>query len=172
MRRLGLLFLLWSIAFGPAFALGACGSSDTATSAATREVRLLDATPETFKARLMKARGKPLVVNQWASWCGPCRAEFPIFGKLAEEYRGRVAFLGVDSVDNRDDAVKFLRDHPVPYEHLFDPSAKIARLFRGGRAFPTTAFYNAAGKLEFTHQGGYSDAKVLRADIERYARDG
>lgn len=130
--------------------------------------RLLHATPADFERRVRAARG-PLVVNQWASWCGPCRVEFPHFQRLAERYRGKVAFLGVDAKDNSADARKFLAQFPTPYAHLEDPKAQIARVFRGGRYWPTTAFYDAHGKLAYTHSGAYRDESQLDADIKRYA---
>jgi len=55
---------------------------------------LLDGGSAAFTARLVSLRGVPLVVNQWASWCGPCRYEFPFFAHIAARYQGRVAFLG------------------------------------------------------------------------------
>src|SRR2546425_901961 len=74
---------------------------------------ILDGGPRAFEARLASLRGAPVVVNQWASWCGPCRYEFPFFQHLARRYGNRVGFLGVDSKDARPSARKFLREFPV-----------------------------------------------------------
>ena len=147
------------------------------TSSGIRELhqqanRLLDGGSDAFEARLEELRGDPIVVNQWASWCGPCRSEFPFFQRLAQKYSGRVAFLGVNSQDARGDAEAFLREFPVPFPHYYDKDASVARLFEGGRAWPTTAFYNAAGELTQTHLGAYADQATLDADIRRYAIDG
>lgn len=134
--------------------------------------QLLDGGTDAFKGRLQELRGDPIVVNQWASWCGPCRAEFPFFQRLAAKYAGRVAFLGVNSQDSRGDAQDFLREFPVPYPHYYDKDASVARVFGGGRAWPTTAFYNAEGKLTDSHLGAYSSQSDLDEDIRRYALDG
>jgi cytochrome c biogenesis protein CcmG, thiol:disulfide interchange protein DsbE len=134
--------------------------------------RLLDGGPAAFKARLAALRGHPVVVNQWASWCGPCRFEFPFFQKLAEKYQDRVAFIGVDSRDSRADAVAFLKRYPVPYPHYYDEDASVARVFRGGRAWPTTAFYRNDGRLVFTHLGAYAAEAKLDEEIRRYALNG
>lgn len=134
--------------------------------------QLLDGGTDAFKGRLQELRGDPIVVNQWASWCGPCRAEFPFFQRLAAKYAGRVAFLGVNSQDSRSDAQDFLRELPVPYPHYYDKDASVARVFGGGRAWPTTAFYNAEGKLTDSHLGAYSSQSDLDEDIRRYALDG
>lgn len=133
---------------------------------------LLDGGPTAFTARLVSLRGVPVVVNQWASWCGPCRYEFPFFQRLAARYQGGVAFLGVNSQDNRADAEAFLKRFPVPYPHYYDKDATVARVFRGGQSWPTTAFYAASGKLAFTHIGSYATQAKLDADIRRYALHG
>ena len=130
---------------------------------------LLSAGATAFKRQLAALRGHPVVVNQWASWCGPCKFEFPFFAQLAGRYRGRVAFLGVDSMDNSGDAVQFLRRHPVPYPSFSDPDASVARVFGGGRAWPTTAFYDARGKLAKTHFGAYATQAKLDEDIRKWA---
>ncbi|UTI63978.1 TlpA family protein disulfide reductase [Paraconexibacter antarcticus] len=134
--------------------------------------QLLDGGPTAFGARLASLRGVPVVVNQWASWCGPCRFEFPSFQHLSARYRGRVAFLGVDAKDSRADAAAFLKKFPVPYPHFYDENGSVARTFGGGRAWPTTAFFAAGGKLAFTHVGAYADEAALNADIVRYALHG
>ena len=161
-----------------------CGSTETGARSGARadpraletirdqQNRLLDGGPDAFRTRLGALKGHPVVVNQWASWCGPCRYEFPFFERLARRYGDRVGFLGVNSKDGREAALRFLKDHPVPYPHYFDPDANIARVFRGGRAFPTTAFYDDSGRLAFVHIGAYADEKKLEADIRSYALDG
>lgn len=169
-----------------AVVLSGCGTDDETTSnpdlapsgrealpALRREANdLLTGGSPAFRARVAGLRGHPIVVNQWASWCGPCRHEFPFFAALARRYDGRVAFLGVNSQDNDDSARSFLKRYPVPFPHFADPDGDIARVFRGGRAFPTTAFYAADGKLVYTHVGGYATEAKLDADIRRYALDG
>lgn len=131
--------------------------------------RLLSGGEDAFKRQISDARGTGVVVNQWASWCGPCRAEFPFLQRLAQRYRGKVTFLGVNARDSSDDARGFLARYPTPFPHIEDPDAKVARLFGGGRGFPTTAFYDSTGKLSFTHQGAYATQAALDADIRRYA---
>lgn len=145
--------------------------SDRALRAVEAEAnRILDGGPEAFERRLNALRGHPVVVNQWASWCGPCRFEFPFFQELATgKHRGSVAFLGVNSEDDRDAAETFLEEYWVPYPHYFDPDTEVARLFKGGRAWPTTAFYDAKGNLVYTKLGGYASKQELDAEIRRYA---
>ncbi|HEX8054300.1 MAG TPA: TlpA disulfide reductase family protein [Thermoleophilaceae bacterium] len=132
--------------------------------------RLLPGGAPAFERRLRELRGHPVVINKWASWCPPCRAEFPHFQRLSVELGREVAFVGVDSEDNREDAREFLGDFPVSFPSYEDPDQKVARVFKGHVNFPTTAFYDRSGKLTFIHQGGYATEARLREDIERYAR--
>jgi cytochrome c biogenesis protein CcmG/thiol:disulfide interchange protein DsbE len=124
---------------------------------------------DAFEAFVAK-QDRPVVVNKWASWCGPCRAEFPYFRDLAHKRKGEVVFVGVDSNDNDGDAREFLAENPVPYKHFRDPQLEIAASFNGVQAFPSTAFYDKSGELAFVHQGGYQSEEQLAEDIDRYAR--
>jgi cytochrome c biogenesis protein CcmG/thiol:disulfide interchange protein DsbE len=130
--------------------------------------QLLDGGADAFKRRVAELRGYPIVVNKWASWCGPCRAEFPVFQQAAVQEAERVAFLGVDSTDNEADANTFLADFPLPYPSFKDPDLKVARVFNGVGAFPTTAFYDREGKLAYVHQGPYDSVDALLRDVRRY----
>jgi cytochrome c biogenesis protein CcmG, thiol:disulfide interchange protein DsbE len=132
--------------------------------------RLLGGGADAFKARLRTLRGHPVVVNKWASWCGPCRSEFPFFQRLSVREGRRIAFLGVDANDNDAAAKRFLRELPVSYPSYRDGSLKVSAVFNGVAAFPTTAFYDRRGRLSFLHQGAYATESKLARDIARYAR--
>jgi thiol-disulfide isomerase/thioredoxin len=120
-------------------------------------------------ARIAALKGHPIVVNKWASWCGPCRFEFPFLQQAGVKYGKQVAFLGLDSGDNDADATKFLKRFPLTYPSYVDRKARIAQHFGIGQAFPTTMYYDASGKMTYAHQGNYRDEQALLADIKRYA---
>ena len=132
--------------------------------------RLLGGGTSAFKARLRALRGYPVVVNKWASWCPPCRSEFPFFQRESLRHARRIAFLGVDSNDNDAAARRFLRRLPLTYPSYRDPKLGIAAEFHGVQAFPTTAFYDRSGKLVHVNLGAYASESRLAADIARYAR--
>jgi cytochrome c biogenesis protein CcmG/thiol:disulfide interchange protein DsbE len=133
---------------------------------------LLSGGVDAFERRLEELRGFPVVVNKWASWCGPCRAEFPFLQRAAAKFGKRVAFLGVDAEDSNDTAAQFLSEFPVPYPSYIDPDQDIAETFRATLGFPSTAFYNGDGEVVFLKQGGYASQADLFADIRRYALGG
>ena len=131
---------------------------------------LLEGGAPAFAARLEELRGYPVVVNKWASWCGPCRQEFPWFQALSAEHGDEVAFVGVNSNDGSETAAEFLADYPLPYPSYVDPKLEVAATFDAPTEFPATAFYDSDGELQFVRRGGYADEAELEADIERYAR--
>jgi cytochrome c biogenesis protein CcmG/thiol:disulfide interchange protein DsbE len=184
MRRLGLVVAC-------SLVLAACGQSEPKSAAprsASAERAALAGSPaplaalhrqanqllgggaDAFKARLKRLRGYPVVVNKWASWCPPCRSEFPYFQRQSLARGKHVAFLGVDSNDADGAARRFLGKLPLSYPSYRDPQLGIAALFHGVQAFPTTAFYDSRGRLAFAHLGGYPSERKLAADIARYAR--
>jgi cytochrome c biogenesis protein CcmG/thiol:disulfide interchange protein DsbE len=136
----------------------------------SRPNRILTGGVEAFERQLEALRGNSVVVNKWASWCGPCRFEFPFFQRQARKRGGEVAFIGVDSRDSMAEAKRFLEKYPVPYPSFYDPDGDIARVFRGDRVAPTTSFYDSGGELVYTKQGGYASEAALADDVERYAR--
>jgi cytochrome c biogenesis protein CcmG, thiol:disulfide interchange protein DsbE len=133
---------------------------------------LLPGGQSAYEARLRRLRGYPVVVNVWASWCGPCRFEFPLLQRAAARYGKRVAFLGIDSEDEDAGARTFLREAPVPYPSYTDPDKSLAESVGAKLGFPDTVFYDRAGEVVYLKQGPYHDQAELNADIERYALHG
>jgi thiol-disulfide isomerase/thioredoxin len=110
-------------------------------------------------------RGNVLVVNFWASWCGPCRAEQPALSAVARSYRNRqVAFIGVNIQDTHAAAMAYVREFGVPYSSLFDPSAKTATKLPAV-ALPTTFILDRQGVVAY-QLTGKTTVPILRARLE------
>ena len=129
---------------------------------------LLDGGTSAYEKRIAGLHGYPVVVNVWASWCGPCRQEFPTLQKLSARYGKKVAFLGVNSEDSSDAAATFLDEAPVPYPSYSDPDKDIYDTI-GGLGFPNTAYYDPSGELLYVKQGAYGSEADLVADVRQYA---
>ena len=121
-----------------------------------------------FERRMAELKGHPIVINKWASWCNPCRAEFPAFQQLATQRGKDVAFLGLNAGDSKDPARRFLSQYPVPFPSYEDPDEKIARELKAPANYPITLFVDAKGRTAFIHQGGYTSAQDLADDVDRY----
>jgi thiol-disulfide isomerase/thioredoxin len=101
----------------------------------------------------LSARGQVLVVNFWASWCGPCRAEQPGLSQVAHTYRDRgVRFVGVNIQDGKANATAYIQEFKVLYPSLFDPPALTATRLQAV-ALPTTFILDRDGVVAFQLTG-------------------
>jgi thiol-disulfide isomerase/thioredoxin len=155
----------------PDYAKALAGAPAPLAALHEQENDLLPGGLSAYEKRISQLRGYPAVVNVWASWCNPCRQEFPVLQKLSARYGKRVAFLAIDSQDSDDAAATFLREEPVPYPSYTDPDKEIADAL-GAVGLPDTAFYDKAGELVYLKQGPYRDDSELEADVRRYALGG
>ncbi len=156
----------------PDYAKALAGSPAPLAALHKQGNQLLDGGKDAYEKRIAALRGYPIVANIWASWCVPCRQEFPVLQKLSARYGKKVAFLGVNSEDSSDAAATFLREVPVPYPSYPETGKDILYSVGGAGGFPDTAFYDRSGKLLFLHQGPYRDESELEADVRRYALKG
>jgi thiol-disulfide isomerase/thioredoxin len=102
------------------------------------------------RASLAALKGKVVVVNVWASWCAPCRAETPGLEQVYRQYRGRgVAFLGINVRDSKPNAISFARSYNVTYPSLFDSDGSLVSQIRQlpPAAIPTTAVLDRQGRV-------------------------
>jgi thiol-disulfide isomerase/thioredoxin len=153
----------------PDYAKALAGSPAPLAALHRQADRLLPGGTDAYQRRIASLAGYPVVVNVWASWCGPCRFEFPTLQKLSAAYGKRVAFLGVNYEDSESNASEFLAEAPVPYPSYSDPSKDIADEIGASAGVPDTAFYDRDGKLVYLKLGPYTDHAELRADVRRYA---
>ena len=107
-------------------------------------------------------RGKPLVINIWATWCPPCRREMPVLQQAQQDYP-QVTFLFVNQGETPENVSTFLATTGLSLTHvLFDAGGQLAQRV-GSMALPTTLFYNAEGRLVSSHLGELSRASLHHA---------
>ncbi len=116
------------------------------------------------EASIADYRGRWVLVNLWASWCGPCRQEAPDLDRFARRYREReVSVLGINVQDNSDDALAFLRDYGVAYEQLRSVGDERSAAF-GSTGVPENFLVDPRGRLVLIWRGPV-DGRFLEENV-------
>ena len=125
---------------------------------------------DTFERLLSELEGTPVLVNFWGSWCPPCKDEMPRLVAAHDEFGDRVQFLGVDIMDNREDAKIFMEEYGMTFPSVFDvPDVIKTSLGQFGQ--PTTVFFRADGSFEFAYAGPIGE-NILGKHLESIAETG
>ncbi|MCA1679301.1 MAG: TlpA family protein disulfide reductase [Actinobacteria bacterium] len=122
-----------------------------------------------FVATVRRLRGYPVLINKWASWCKPCRQEFPMLRRTSAKYGDRVAFLGINAGDANKPARAFLRKNPTLYPHVIDPAEQISSALGAKAVFPSTVFLDRDGDIVTVRSGPFPTEAQLERAIRRYA---
>jgi cytochrome c biogenesis protein CcmG, thiol:disulfide interchange protein DsbE len=158
----GLLALLvWKLAFGNG--QGAAGALAKGENPVAPAFELSHVDPAAGRLALASLKGKPVVVNFWASWCIPCKDEAPALQKTYEKYRSQgLVVLGVDAQDFRQDARRFMKRFGVTYPVVYDGSGSTLGKW-GVTGFPETFFVDRNGRLVGERIQGGIDTERNRA---------
>ncbi len=137
---------------------------DATSRKAAPDFTLTDATGR--PVRLAELRGKVVLLNFWATWCGPCRVETPWFVEFEKAYRGDgLEVLGIALDDGGWQPVRtFMSENQINYRVMLGGDA-IARLYGGVESMPTTLVIDRAGRIAATHVG-LTAQEVYRTEIE------
>lgn len=134
--------------------------SSLAKETAPIPIPSLDAPAPNFKLvniegetiQLEDFRGKPLLLNFWASWCAPCRLEMPTFQSYYDKFAGELAVVAINNGEDREDVRIFTDELNITFDVLLDPKADIQRLYQI-RGYPTTFLIDPDGIIRIRHVG-------------------
>ena len=123
--------------------------------------------------RLAEFRGKPLLINVWASWCGPCRQEMPSLERLSRRVAGRqFNIVGVSTDDDAGAAMRFLRQYGITFDNYLDRKLVLEDML-GAAVLPLTVLVDAQGRVVFKTNGAREwDSPASLALIARSLRVG
>jgi thiol-disulfide isomerase/thioredoxin len=133
---------------------------------AAPEIRLNDLAGKPVS--LSGLRGKVVIVDFWASWCGPCKQSMPVLERLSKSYRERgLVVLGVNIDDDVKTAAKFLAEVPVSFVVVNDRDKRVAKAY-APPTMPSSYIIDREGRVRRVHAGfKASDAKVLEAELQQ-----
>jgi cytochrome c biogenesis protein CcmG/thiol:disulfide interchange protein DsbE len=116
---------------------------------------------------LESLRGKTVVLNFWATWCGPCKDETPLFQEAWQRWQDKdVVFVGMNTKDVRDYARDFLKRYGVTYPNVYDGKGSMVGRY-GVTGFPETYFIDARGKVRYRIAGPVETTEEIDDGIER-----
>ena len=126
-------------------------------------------TPEDESITLSELRGKAVLVNLWASWCGPCRAEMPAMQRIYEEYKDAGLVILAVNATNQDsitNALSFYQEHQLTFPLLLDTTGEVSQMYQL-RALPSSFFIGPDGVIEEVVIGGPMAEALLRVRVEQ-----
>lgn len=111
-------------------------------------------------------KGKPVLINFFASWCLPCREEMPVLEKIVREYQSKgVVFLGIAVDDTEDKMKEFIKRYDVTFPVGLDKTAEIQKAF-GLYGIPTTYFIDKRGVISYFHSGVVTE-ELLQHELDK-----
>jgi len=111
--------------------------------------------------RLSDMSGQPVLINFWATWCGPCQMEMPLIQKYYQKYSPDLVVLAVNNDEPPGDVRAFIDQMKLTFPVLLDPGVQVENQYRI-RAFPTSLFIDAKGLIRYQHIGILNEQQLVQ----------
>lgn len=133
-----------------------CGNNGKNSKSSNKIVNLKTTSQSEVKEySLEDFKGEPTILNFWASWCVPCRDEMPFLEESSSKLKNKgINLVGVNVMDDKDEANKTLNEFKITYLNLFDPNGRMSRNF-GVVGLPATIFMDKDGKVKHENYGPF-----------------
>jgi cytochrome c biogenesis protein CcmG/thiol:disulfide interchange protein DsbE len=113
--------------------------------------------------------GRPMVINFWATWCGPCKMEHPVLDWAAKNYQDKAVFIGIVFEDNEANTKRFLKENGWSFVQLFDPKSTVAVDY-GVSGVPETYFINKEGIIVGKYAAPFTDPRDFNQRMSEILR--
>ena len=170
--RVGLFGGAAALLLGGIIALASLGGSSTAGGNTSTTAWILPRLGQSGSVSLVSLRGKPVVVNMFASWCTECQAELPAFAAAAQQLHGKVTFVEVNSLETGDGAGMAQQFGLASAGAIVlsdvggAQSSGLHDALGGGNNMPVSAFYSSSGRLLTSHVGAFT-ASTLQSELQQ-----
>jgi cytochrome c biogenesis protein CcmG/thiol:disulfide interchange protein DsbE len=170
----GLLVLIWTQLVTPAAPQATTGSSSSVSSggplvgkpAPDFTLRTLNGGAKSM--HLADLKGKPVVINFWASWCGPCNDEAPVLSQSWPTLQSQgVVMIGIDASYSTQDALNFMKQYGITYPNVEDTTNRDTAIAYGVTAMPETFFINRQGVIVAHYSAPFTSAQAFKSEVAK-----
>lgn len=168
----GLLVLIWTQLVTPAAPQGTTGSSTSAgnplVGKPAPDFTLQALNGSASSIHLADLKGKPVVINFWASWCGPCNDEAPILSQSWPTLKSQgVVMIGIDASYSTQEAQNFIKQYGVAYPNVEDTTNRDTAIAYGVTAMPETFFINRQGVIVAHYSAPFTSSQTFKSEVSK-----
>ena len=175
MKKIAFIFLVLALTLALCIGTAAAEETESILGKPFPEFSVTDTEGNTFTLSEVLKDHEAVLINFWATWCDPCKAEFPLMNEVYREYKDKVAFIAL-SKDNKKDTLEvigaFRQERGLEFPMGRDEDQKLIKWVDPSPSIPKTVVVDRNGNVVFFHEGAFSNAKEIRAVLNAFLGDG